>query len=38
MHALSVAQIPLNRKTLAEMAINDPVAFAGLVQTAQAVK
>jgi large subunit ribosomal protein L20 len=34
MHAMSVAQIPLNRKSLAEMAINDPAAFAGLVKTA----
>jgi large subunit ribosomal protein L20 len=34
MHAMSVAQIPLNRKSLAEMAINDTAAFAGLVKTA----
>jgi large subunit ribosomal protein L20 len=38
MHALSVAEIPLNRKTLSEMAINDPAAFAGLVQTASSTK
>lgn len=38
MHGLSVAQIPLNRKSLAEIAINDPSAFAGLVQTASSAK
>jgi large subunit ribosomal protein L20 len=38
MHAMSVAQIPLNRKSLAEMAINDPAAFAGLVKTATSAK
>lgn len=38
MHALSVAEIPLNRKTLSEMAIGDPAAFAGLVQVAQSAQ
>ena len=38
MHAMSVAQIPLNRKSLSEMAINDPAAFAGLVKAAQSAK
>lgn len=38
MHGLSVAQIPLNRKSLAEMAIHDPVAFTGLVKTVQSAK
>jgi large subunit ribosomal protein L20 len=38
MHGLSVAQIPLNRKSLAEMAIHDPAAFTGLVKVVQEVK
>ncbi len=38
MHALAVSEIPLNRKSLSEMAISDPLAFEGLVKTAQAVK
>ena len=38
MHALTVAQIPLNRKSLSELAINDPVAFEGLVKAAQSAK
>lgn len=38
MHGLSVAQIPLNRKTLSEMAINDPAAFTGLVEAVSSKK
>jgi large subunit ribosomal protein L20 len=35
MNGLSKAEIDLNRKVLAEMAINDAPAFAGLVKAAQ---
>lgn len=35
MHGLKVANIDLNRKVLSEMAINDPNAFASLVETAK---
>jgi large subunit ribosomal protein L20 len=38
MHAMTKAQIPLNRKSLAEMAINDAVAFEGLVKLALEAK
>jgi large subunit ribosomal protein L20 len=36
MHAIHVAQIDVDRKILAEMAVNDQPAFAALVQTALA--
>jgi len=36
MNGLSVAQVEVNRKMLAEMAVNDPAAFAHLVDTARA--
>jgi large subunit ribosomal protein L20 len=36
MNGLSRAGIPLNRKSLSEMAINDAPAFAGLVKAAEA--
>ncbi|HBD06571.1 MAG TPA: 50S ribosomal protein L20 [Firmicutes bacterium] len=35
MHGLSVAGINLNRKMLSEIAINDPKAFEGLVETSK---
>lgn len=35
-NGLSQANVPLNRKVLAELAINDATAFTGLVKTAQA--
>src|SRR5215813_7293471 len=35
MHALHVANIEVDRKILAEMAVNDHAAFAALVKTAQ---
>jgi large subunit ribosomal protein L20 len=35
MNGLTQAQIPLNRKSLSEMAIHDPAAFTGLVKIAQ---
>ena len=35
MHGLKVAGIEINRKMLAEMAINDAAAFAALVETAK---
>ncbi|RQW08416.1 50S ribosomal protein L20 [candidate division KSB1 bacterium] len=35
MHGLKVAGVELNRKLMADMAVNDPAAFARLVQTAQ---
>ena len=35
-HALKVNNIDLNRKVLADMAVNDPVAFAKLVDTVNA--
>ena len=34
MHAIHTANIEVDRKILAEMAVNDEVAFAALVQTA----
>ena len=34
-NGLSVAQIEVNRKMLAEMAVNDPTAFAQLVDAAR---
>lgn len=36
MHGLKVANIDLNRKSLAEIAVNDAVAFAKLAETAKA--
>ena len=35
MYGLKKAGIEMNRKTLSEMAINDPAAFAALVETAK---
>ena len=35
MHGLKVAGINLNRKVLADLAVNDPAAFASLVETAK---
>ena len=35
MYGLKQAGIEMNRKTLSEMAINDPAAFAALVETAK---
>lgn len=35
MHGLKLANIDLDRKILADMAMNDPVAFAKIVQTAK---
>ena len=35
MHGLKQANIAINRKMLSEMAINDPAAFAKLVEVAQ---
>lgn len=36
MHGLKVAGIDINRKMLAEMAVNDAAGFASLVETAKA--
>ena len=36
MHGLKLANINLNRKVLAEMAISDPAGFTALVETAKA--
>ncbi|RRD95530.1 50S ribosomal protein L20 [Clostridiales bacterium COT073_COT-073] len=36
MHGLKLAGIEMNRKMLAEMAVNDEKGFAGLVETAKA--
>jgi len=33
MHGLKVANVDLNRKVLADLAVNDPAAFANLVNT-----
>jgi large subunit ribosomal protein L20 len=38
MHGLKTANIDLNRKVLADLAINDPKAFTNLVQTAKTAK
>ena len=38
MHGLSVAGINLNRKVLADLAVNDAVAFTQLVEKAKAAK
>ena len=35
MHGLKVANIDLNRKVLADMAVNDATAFTNLVETAK---
>jgi len=35
MHGLKVAGVELNRKLMADMVVNDPAAFAQLVQTAK---
>ncbi|MBQ7369377.1 MAG: 50S ribosomal protein L20 [Clostridia bacterium] len=37
MHGLKVAEINLNRKVLADLAVNDAAAFAQLVEKAKAV-
>jgi large subunit ribosomal protein L20 len=34
-HGLSLANIAVDRKLLAELAVNDPVAFAGLAEQAK---
>lgn len=34
-HGLKVAEIDLNRKVLADLAVNDPAAFTALVNTAK---
>jgi large subunit ribosomal protein L20 len=34
-HGLGVADVELDRKVLADLAVNDPGAFAGLAQTAR---
>ena len=36
MHGLKLAEIDLDRKILADMAVNDPVAFAALAEKAKA--
>jgi large subunit ribosomal protein L20 len=36
MHGLKLAGIELNRKSLAEMALNDPPAFSALIAQAKA--
>ena len=36
MHGLKLADVNLNRKVLADIAVNDSVAFAALCETAQA--
>ena len=36
MYGLKLADISINRKMLAEMAVNDPAAFTALVETAKA--
>ena len=36
MHGLKLADVNLNRKVLADMAVNDSVAFAALCETAKA--
>jgi len=38
MHGLKVANVDLNRKVLADLALNDSVAFAKLVETAKNAK
>ena len=38
MHGLKVAGIEINRKMLAELAVNDKAAFAQLVETAKAAR
>lgn len=38
MHGLKVAGIDLNRKVLADLAVNDPKAFADLCEKAKAAK
>ena len=35
MHGLKLAKVEINRKMLAELAVNDPAAFAKLVETAK---
>lgn len=37
MHALKLANISLNRKVLADMAVNDPKSFEALVEKAKAI-
>ena len=36
MHGLKLAEVNLNRKVLADMAINDPAGFTALTETAKA--
>lgn len=36
MHGMKVSNIDLNRKVLADLAVNDPAAFANLVNTVKA--
>ena len=38
MHGLKVANVNLNRKVLADLALNDSAAFAKLVETAKAAR
>lgn len=38
MHGLKIAGIDINRKMLAEMAVNDAAAFTALVETAKSAK
>ena len=38
MHGLSLAQIELNRKILADLAVHEPEAFAGLCEQARAAR
>ena len=38
MHGLKLANVDLNRKVLADLALNDSVAFAKLVETAKSAK
>ena len=38
MHGLKVAKVDLNRKVLADLALNDSTAFAKLVETAKKAK
>jgi large subunit ribosomal protein L20 len=38
MHGLSLANVTVNRKMLADLAVNEPEAFSVIVDTAKAVK
>ncbi|MCQ2536339.1 MAG: 50S ribosomal protein L20, partial [Lachnospiraceae bacterium] len=35
MHGLKLAEVEINRKMLAELAVNDPAGFTALVETAK---